>query len=391
MRLNIPTRSSHFAILISLFLISTGLQAQEKIEWRPVEGISEYLVEIQQDGVIVQETKTGECSIPLVLPAGEYSFRIHGLDPFGNSAVQSGWSKIRIVADSNPFVAELTPTWFLIGDTPVLKARVSGASDGKEGMTSYWLENSVGETIPLKETEISDEDKLMGYSGFIWSGDTMLSPGEWDFVMTNPDGKEARIDKAVSVLESIERNYPNSIQINWNATLPEAGSERYQGVSFAGGSIAFASDFRGKRTRQNPWFKHIGWDVRFSASRFEMVSEETPVTVFSDLFTLTAGLYYATPFDFPLNLVFAMGCGLGYSRYHSPDVERDLLLISSVGNNFYLKDLDSMDPVFRTSGAVRISFLKRFYIDLGCQLSGTMFLNRNTIILEPFAGGGFRW
>ncbi|MDC7242127.1 MAG: hypothetical protein PQJ50_17365, partial [Spirochaetales bacterium] len=255
----------------------------------------------------------------------------------------------------------------------------------------YRLENVEGDVIFLVETELTEEEIQMGFSGFTLSNVDALSPGVWDFVMTNPGGKEARIDKAISILEFLEEDWPSSVQINWNASIPDAGSNRYQGSSLLAGSICFSNDFRGKRIRRNPWLKHLGWDLKLSFTRMKMVSKETPVTVLSDLYSLTAGLYYGTPFDFPINIVACMGWGLGYSRYHSPDVDRDLLLISSVGDDFYLKDLDSMDPVFRTSAALRISPFKRFYFDLGCQLSGTLFLNRNTLVLEPFAGGGFRW
>jgi len=47
-----------FLILLTFLSAAVVLQAQDKIEWEPVEGADHYRVEIRQDGELILETRS---------------------------------------------------------------------------------------------------------------------------------------------------------------------------------------------------------------------------------------------------------------------------------------------------------------------------------------------
>ncbi len=378
-------------LLILVLLISSALSAQERIEWRAVEGIDFYRVEIRQDDTFIEEQITSESSLPVILPEGSYEFRIHALDPFGGVAASSDWSPLEIVEQVYPFVARVHPSWILGTEPQALQARISGAVDGERGKSRYRLVSQEGNEVPLITAELLPEERMEGYTAFLWEGTPGLFPGDWDFVMTNPDGREARVEKALLVLESIENDWPRNIQLHWNGTFPYGDNLEYQKESFLGGSIVFAHEFRGRKIRQRPGFRNFGWNIGVFYNQAEMESSGTPVTINADFISLNMGLHYGTPFRFPVNLIIHASVGVGYTRYTSPEIDRDLLIVSDAGDDFYLKDMDSFDFVFRTGAALRIDPHPRWFLDLGCSLSGSFLLNRSALVWGPYAGGGFRW
>lgn len=197
------TRILLFVLTSAMVVIS--LDAQERIEWEPVDGADHYRVEIRREGTLVLETRCDEAWLPLFLPVGEYDFRIKVINAFDKTAAEGEWKKIKITAVDIPFIIDLLPTEIHAGGKPELRARVSGYREGEEG-SIFRFEDIDGNIMPLSVERIGDEissdiTDVPWTEVVLSSGRKSFDEGLWDLVMLNPDGRENRMASALTVLE----------------------------------------------------------------------------------------------------------------------------------------------------------------------------------------------
>jgi hypothetical protein len=201
------SRSLHtFLILLTFLSAGVELQAQERIEWEPVEGADHYRVEIRQGGELVLETRSESPSIPLFLPSGEYDFQIKVINTFGKTASSSEWSRITIKAPDIPFIIDLYPGEIHEGAESEFRVRVNGLVSDPDESTVFILENNEGRQIELESEPAASS--AMNQNGD-WAELVLKArrrepeTGSWALVMTNPDGRENRMDAALEVLDRL--------------------------------------------------------------------------------------------------------------------------------------------------------------------------------------------
>ena len=195
-----------FLFLLTLLSAAALLPAQEKIEWEAVEGADHYSIEFRQNGELVLETRSNKPSLPLFLPAGNYEFRVKVINTFGKIASESEWSPLKITAPSIPFIIDFSPREIHDGSEYSFKSRVSGLVLNAEGSSSFILENQDGKQIKLEITDNGSSEENQGEN---WKQLTLEperkkpAPGSWTLIMTNPDGRENRMENALNVLEKL--------------------------------------------------------------------------------------------------------------------------------------------------------------------------------------------
>lgn len=186
---------------VTLLLATGNLFSAEYIEWEAVKGADHYRIQFRQNGINILETQSKQTKIVNELPPGEYEFRVEVVDPFGNVASSSKWSKLTILDSLNPFIINFSPQIIYENAQLTFSADVIGYQEGKKRGTEFHLENKQGRKVKLSLTEYKEEE---GYSDSrinvtMKSESGLLTRGEWDFVMINPNGKDNRIVNALIV------------------------------------------------------------------------------------------------------------------------------------------------------------------------------------------------
>jgi len=233
-----------FFFLLTFLSAAAGLPAQNRIEWEAVEGARYYSVEFRQNGELVLETRSEEPSLPLFLPAGDYEFKVKVINAFGKIASESEWSPLRITVPATPFIIDFSPREIHDGGDDIFSSRISGFLQNPEGSTSFFLENEEGKQINL---EVRDTGMDSAGSERNWkkitlgTGRKSPGPGSWALVMTNPDGRQNRMEKALTVLErlrpKIRKITPGRIESGSNSniiTIDISGMEPGAVIDFNG-------------------------------------------------------------------------------------------------------------------------------------------------------------
>lgn len=188
--------------VLIILAAAAQLGAQDRMEWRPVDGAAYYEVEIRKDGELVLETRASDAWLPLFLPAGEYRFKVRVINTFGRTASESEWAPLLVRAPVIPFAIALEPGRIHEGYNGGFNARVSGFVPGTDGAGSLFrLEHDEEKPIELEILGSSGEDSWTGIQ--LDTGRRDPGTGIWSLVMVNPDGRENRIEAALEVLPSL--------------------------------------------------------------------------------------------------------------------------------------------------------------------------------------------
>lgn len=227
-------------------MVAAALPAQEKIEWEPVDGADHYRIEIRQNGELVLETRSDESHLPLFLPPGIYDFQVKVINTFGKTASAGEWSPLKITTAVIPFIIDFQPKEIHEGSDHSFRARVSGLVSIAEESTQFILEDAEGKQIQLEsepsalqlETQSGNWDEVI-----LTTRRNNPGQGPWTLVMTNPDGRENRMDSALIVLNRlrprIRKFSPKEIpagEIHNMAVLEIAGMETGAIVELTGPS-----------------------------------------------------------------------------------------------------------------------------------------------------------
>ncbi|MCK5737416.1 MAG: hypothetical protein KAH21_13110, partial [Spirochaetaceae bacterium] len=194
---------NRFLFLLIFLTIAGVLSGQNRIEWEAVEGAEYYLIEFRKNGALFLETRSEQPSLPLFLSPGDYEFQVKVINAFGKTSSQSEWSPLKISAPATPFIIDLFPREIHEGGKSTFTSRVSGLIISQEESTAFILENDEGKQVDL-EIAAPPAGTDQGSS---WEQITLeLSrkapeTGSWTLIMTNPDGRESRMNNALSVLE----------------------------------------------------------------------------------------------------------------------------------------------------------------------------------------------
>jgi len=215
-----------FFFLLTFLSATAGLPAQSRIEWEAVQGARYYSIEFTQNGELVLETRSEEPSLPLFLPAGDYEFKVKVINAFGKVASESQWSPLKVTTPATPFIIDFSPREIHDGGDNIFRSRVSGFIQNPEGSTTFNLENEEGKQINL---EVLDAGGEAYGSDDNWEKVTLdpgrksPAPGTWALIMTNPDGRENRMEAALTVLErlrpKIRKITPGKIEAGSNSNI----------------------------------------------------------------------------------------------------------------------------------------------------------------------------
>ncbi len=240
-------------ILLLLTFLSAAaiLSAQEKIEWEPVDGTDHYRVEIRLNGELVLETRSNEPHIPLFLPPGEYDFQIKVINTFGKVASAGEWSPLKITAPEIPFIIDFLPMEIHEGGEAVFRTRVSGLVSEPGESTIFILEDAEGKQLQLESEPSAATTE--GQNGdwkevILKARRPKPGPGPWTLVMTNPDGRENRMETALVVLDRlrprIRKFSPREIpagEVHNMVVLEITGMESGAVIEFSGPSVIKAT------------------------------------------------------------------------------------------------------------------------------------------------------
>jgi len=241
------TKRLRFILFLLTFLsAAVALSAQEKIKWEPVEGADHYRIEIRQDGELILETRSDEPQIPLFLPPGEYDFQVKVINSFGKTASTGEWSPLKITAPDIPFIIAFLPMEIHEGDETAFRSRVSGLVSDTGESTVFILEDAEGKQIQLdSETSETSSENQNGDWREVILKPRRQEPGQglWTLVMTNPGGRENRMDGALVVKDRlrprIRKFSPRKIpagEVHNMAVLEITGMESGALVEFSGPS-----------------------------------------------------------------------------------------------------------------------------------------------------------
>ena len=215
-----------FFFLLTFFIAAAGLQAQDRIEWEAVEGAQYYRIEFRRDGTLVLETRSEEPSLPLFLPAGIYEFQVTVINSFGKTATQSDWSPLKISAPITPFIIDFSPREIHEGGESTFSSRISGFVQGPELSSTFALEDSEGNQIELdfQNPGLLPEEKNNNWNQITLElGRKAPGTGSWALILTNPDGRESRMDNALTVLErlrpKIRKISPKEMEAGSNSSI----------------------------------------------------------------------------------------------------------------------------------------------------------------------------
>ena len=178
-----------------------GLGAADRIEWEPVAGADHYQVEFRQNGVRVALMQRDVPNLPLVLPPGEYEFKVDVIGPFGNAIVSSEWKPLRILASPQPLILDFTPRALYSGDEMSFISRVTGYRGGEKENSTFHLENDAGRKVPLQveNAEERNDGEAPWTEVSLKPNRKVLPAGDWSLVMTNPRREANRMDKALTI------------------------------------------------------------------------------------------------------------------------------------------------------------------------------------------------
>ena len=239
----------HLVLLIFFVLtvVTGNLDGANLIEWESYEGADHYLVEFRQNGESVAAFRSEVSSLPVLLPPGQYEFRVLVMSPFGKEMISTQWEKVYFVSSVAPVVLNFSPEKFFLNSAPVFTARIAGYREVPGEDFEFQIKNDKGQTVRLSV----DRSKKLDTGGNIWEvvfekpNLKELSVGKWHFSVRNSRTNQSNtMDEALIIHESLKPSLktviPRLMRIGkeYNElVLKLAGLEENAEVHFIGPSV----------------------------------------------------------------------------------------------------------------------------------------------------------
>lgn len=149
------------------------------------------------------------------------------------------------------------------------------------------------------------------------------------------------------------------------------------GNSDKGGDFSGAVPLGVKFFPKAPIIRDAGLEVDVGYSYFASPPSGSSLTVGLGLTDVGLGLYYRTPFNFPLNAVLRAGYGISFTKYHVSGS-----LINSTGN--------STDFYYQFGGGLQLDLGKYVVIEAGAKWTRTLYAVASLDALGFVVRGGVR-
>lgn len=302
---------------------------------------------------------------------------------------------VRVLERLRPRIRKFNPREIPAGEVHnPANLEISGLED--DALVEFFGPSDIRPTL-LSE----DEEGQMEYSLNLKD----VEPGWYGVRVTNPSGGSDQEEKlfqvtprplseeeiaAMNALEIDKREprpigeYPHSVSGGWKTAFSLGDTTDYLRPSWVGFTLNYSQEFHNSLVRRIPIFDGLGWEASYAITRHPT---NYPLYKINLVRTdILLGARYATPFDFPVNLLLRVSAGIGQSRYKSPELNRD----ENMGSG-PLRDLDSMDFVSRYGVGARIDVNPRWFIDATCDIGAVHYLSRTSWSIQPRLEGGWRW
>ncbi|MCL2805315.1 MAG: hypothetical protein FWD26_05190 [Treponema sp.] len=169
----------------------------QRLTWSGGEFAARYeiIIEREVSGRFIEHLRefTRQHFVEVSLPPGEYRFRVIPYDFFDRPAEASEWKNVSVRAALQPQPAEVLPEIVTgeRGETLGFIIEVTGSNLDPDAR--YFIRYSDGTQSPLEVTEAGEDGVKVFAEGEI--------PDQYEIIIRNPGGLEARIAGGVSVIE----------------------------------------------------------------------------------------------------------------------------------------------------------------------------------------------
>ncbi len=180
-----------------MLLVPGTYLSAEPVSWDPVEGATEYQLEVS-DGRenILESIRTKSPSYDISLPQGNYAIRITAFSVTGEPLGRSRWKKIKVERAVKPELMQSEHGAIVISDAPDKSISLSGK--GFTDKTRVFIKQD--ETvIPLPRVKAKSDEKI------VVTIEDALEPGTYDILIMNPGDKEYTWEKGLVVSSHMPR------------------------------------------------------------------------------------------------------------------------------------------------------------------------------------------
>jgi hypothetical protein len=209
-------------VYLSFILTLFSLSAQEqdspeiaKLEWETVEGAFFYLVEIEEEGLIIHAIKTEDSFLPLFLNPGKYRVRINVFNKFEKIASQGDWTELNIYPSPQPLILDYNPDFFY-DDTREIILTIEGRHFDKD--CRFYLMAGQDQVEGIEKERREEGNKII--CTVVFSHSLLPERSLWDLAVTNPSQKKFQTDSAIRfgprITPKIESLSPSLLYIGEN-------------------------------------------------------------------------------------------------------------------------------------------------------------------------------
>lgn len=167
-----------------------------------------------------------------------------------------------------------------------------------------------------------------------------------------------------------------TVQLGWpyTFTLPD-GSFPELGDSWQGGDLLVGLNLGNKFLKPLPIVRNLGLMLNVGYNRLTG-SNATNGSVSADsIWYVGSDLFYATRFDYPVNLIARIGWGLSFSSF-----SKSTALSTASGQS---------DDIYVQGGAgVKLTFIRRFPVEIGARFRRILYAGSNLDTLQVYVSTG---
>ncbi len=349
------------------------------LKWKPVEGATEYIVEIIGKGnrsVVTRRVYTN--TLKVSLPRGEYRFRVGAVNKFKKVGSWTKWNSLVILTTPEPVFTGLSPDRaktgvsnrkiILMGEN-IIRGAMVRVLRGDELLNVRDIQYKSDSEIHLT-VQLDDAEK-----------------GTYNIEIINPGGKRTRANDVFIIEDS--RQGPESatgapfsydVSMGYHLTMPVSRWSDVFEISMAGAHVTGDT-----RLSSIPVLKHIpfpanpGFLIEASYTMYNGKDRPSKVTVSMNQILGGGRIYYPVKIVKPVILKLSAGGGIAVSTFKKQGV-----YIES-------ETYTSRDEYLVSGFSLMTPFSSSFFMEGGIDYMVTRYLDVHMQSIRFYANGGVRF